>query len=343
MMIMSATRLAMLSMCVLWPLGRVIAAEVETAPVEIQVLGRVPGPPLWRVYNGENVLWIFPYVRWVPQNMIWESARVERVIAESQEVLGLPEWSWGPSALVQLNPVNRVRWHRLLQEVEHYPRGVTLEENLSPELFARFAALQARYFPDNNYYVDARPLDAGRRMVTFILRREGLDSGDEILGEIQRFARRNRDIRRTEISVGVSIGSFNELKDRAKAVYASLPPEQELACLEEQIGHMEEDLDEMRRRTSAWAEGNIARFRNAPLWEFNDSEACNGLFFGNASPEAETLVGMVGQLDQMWLDAAENALATNASTFAVLPINELVTEGSLLSKLKAKGYEVREP
>ena len=38
-----------------------------------------------------------------------------------------------------------------------------------------------------------------------------------------------------------------------------------------------------------------------------------------------------------------NALATNASTFAILPINELLTEDGLLSKLKAMGYDVTEP
>jgi hypothetical protein len=52
---------------------------------------------------------------------------------------------------------------------------------------------------------------------------------------------------------------------------------------------------------------------------------------------------MITSRNQMWLDAAGNALATNASTFAILPVNELIAEDGLLSTLKAKGYYVREP
>ena len=46
-----------------------------------------------------------------------------------------------------------------------------------------------------------------------------------------------------------------------------------------------------------------------------------------------------------WLPAvgAERALATNASTFAVLPMRRLLDPGGYLSMLQAKGYNVEKP
>lgn len=339
----TAPKLAMLLVFALWPLSRGIAAEVNEAPVEIVVLGRQPGPPLWKVSSGDKVLWIFPYLNWVPQHMIWESERVARVIAESQEVLNLPERSWEASVL-RRNPINIALNGRLMKRLIRNPDGGTLEENLPPELYMRFAALQARYFPNNDGIVELRPLDAGRNMMRIIRQREGLVPGDDILKTIQRLVRRNRDIKRTEISVSLELGDdFDEYARRMEAVYASFPPELEQACLEQQVRHAEEDLDEMKSRANTWAQGYIDEFRYVPLWEFNESNACAGLFEGNSSPEQEILAGRITRMNQMWLDAAERALAANASTFAVLPINELVAEDGLLSRLKERGYAVREP
>ncbi|MEO6078973.1 MAG: TraB/GumN family protein [Steroidobacteraceae bacterium] len=334
-------------MLALWPLGSGIAAEVETLE-EIVVRGHLPGPPLWKVSNGDKTLWIFPYLSWVPNGMIWESERVARVIAESQEVLSLPEWSWVPPLSVLLNPFSLVRNARRGTRAQRNPDGGTLEENLPPALYARFAALQARYFPGNDGLVEMRPLIAGRTMMSNIRKREGFVSGDDILKTIQRLVRRNRDIKRTEISVREEIGDgFGDWSNRLGGVWESFPPEQEQACFEQQVRLMEEDLDEMKNRANSWALGYIDEFRNDELRNvqlvFEESKACNDLWLGSSSPEHEALTGMITRVNQMWLGAAENALATNVSTFAILPINELVADRGLLSKLKAKGYDVREP
>ena len=107
---------------------------------------------------------------------------------------------------------------------------------------------------------------------------------------------------------------------------------------------MEEDLDELKSRANSWAQGyideygSIDEFHNASLWPFTELHACGDPFM-----EQEGLAGMIARVNQMWLDAADKALATNASTLAILPVNELVAEDGLLSELKATGYEVTEP
>lgn len=340
---MKLAKLATLMAFAFLPLGG-IAAEAAEVPEVIVVTGRLPGPPLWKVSNGANVMWIFPFLDWIPKDMVWENERVARVIAESQEALGPPQWYWTGSKRMMLNPVNIVRNKRLNRRLARNPDGGTLEEHLPPELFARFAALQARYFPETDYPLERRPAHVGRWMMNLIRKQEGLVLGEDILDTIRRLQRRNRDIKSTEILVSTVMDSYDEYETRVTAAYASLSREQEQACFEQQVRHMEEDLDKLKSRANSWAQGYIDEFRNVPLSiDAENSIQCSDIWNGDASPERETMENMRTQAFQMWLDAADRALATNASTFAVLPISELIAEDGLLSQLEAKGYEVREP
>ena len=78
-----------------------------------------------------------------------------------------------------------------------------------------------------------------------------------------------------------------------------------------------------------------------------DSPGCIRKRLRRSRPPApichDDLTGMAESVDQPRLDAAEGALATNLSTFAILPINEMVAEDGLLSRLEMMGYEIREP
>jgi hypothetical protein len=49
------------------------------------------------------------------------------------------------------------------------------------------------------------------------------------------------------------------------------------------------------------------------------------------------------QLEAVWLAAARKALADNASSFALLPMDELLSPSGYVSKLKAAGYAVEAP
>lgn len=305
--------------------------------------GRLPGPPLWKVSNGGRALWIFPYLDWIPKDMIWENERVARVIAESQELLTMPNRDIRMPLGMILNPINLVRSNYSIIRLERNPDGGTLEENLPPELYARFAVLQARYAPRDRGLNKLRPLIAGRHITRISHDHEGLELGNDVQSAIWRLVHRNPDIKRTEITVREDLeGGYRDIMDRINAVIDSFPPELEQACFEQHVRHVEEDLDAMKSRANSWAQGYIDEFRATPL-VFDVVDACEDLLEGSSSPDHEDLADIDTRLNQMWLDAAESALAINASTFAVLPINELLAEDGLLSKLKARGYEVREP
>ena len=48
-------------------------------------------------------------------------------------------------------------------------------------------------------------------------------------------------------------------------------------------------------------------------------------------------------MDQAWLSAAEQALRDNASTFAILPMDELLRSDRRLAMLQSRGYTVEPP
>lgn len=76
---MTTPKLVTFVVFALWLISSGMAAEVGDAPEEIIVTGRQPGPPLWKVSSGDRVLWIFPYLDWIPKDMIWEDDRAARV------------------------------------------------------------------------------------------------------------------------------------------------------------------------------------------------------------------------------------------------------------------------
>jgi len=305
------------------------------------VTGRLPGPPLWRVNSGEHVLYIFPTLSPVPEGMIWDSERVAYVLEQSQEVLLAPDIDTDFSVTMMLNPINLIRGARLMRRLTQNPDGATLAEVLPAELYRRYQALTSKYSVRDGDLDRLRPLFAGTRLAERIEREEGLVSEQEITRAVERLIRRTRGIAQTDIAVTMDLrGSFRELSERAEALVASLSFEQELECFAEQLTRLESELDDMKSRANAWAQGRVDVFRGIPLpGDANDQ--CLLLLVD--SSEYETIEQLQDELDTQWLAAAERALAANTSTFALLDIVELLREDGVVSELGARGYEVHEP
>jgi hypothetical protein len=323
-------------------LAPVPAVTQPQDPLEIVVVtGRLPGPPLWRVSKDDHVLYIFPQLSPVPDGMIWDSDRVARVLSESQEVLLAPEVDTDISTTLLLNPINLFRGARLAKRLRQNPNDATLEEVLPRELFDRYQALKSRYFPRDREPEEMRPLFAGTRLADRIQRAEGLVSGDEVMKQLERLIRRNRGLKQTEIEVVMDLkGSFRTLADRAERLLDSLSQEQELACFAEQIRRLESELDAMKSRANAWAQGYVDEFRGIPL-PGGDDDDC--LLLLDESSEFETIEQLRQDLNHRWLTAAEQALTANNTSFAILDIVELLRDNGLLAELRARGFEVREP
>jgi hypothetical protein len=57
---------------------------------EVLVVGKQPGPGLWRISKGDHDLWIFATLAPLPKQMIWDTADIEKHVGQSQAVLAPP-------------------------------------------------------------------------------------------------------------------------------------------------------------------------------------------------------------------------------------------------------------
>ena len=310
-------------------------------PVEIRVMGRQPGPPMWLVKKDDHELWIFASLSPIPKDMIWESDKVAAVIARSQEYITPPDIDLDASPLLYLNPINIFRGMRLAKRLSRNQDGETLEDVLEPELYQRFTALKQQYFPRNKDIEKLRPIAAGGQMVREIQEQSNLVPGGDSRKQIRKLIKRNKNIIQTNVEVKMEIkGSYGSLAKRAENLMDSITPELEQKCFEYQLHRMETDIREMQLRADSWARGYIDEFKGIPL-PGDSSDPCTIAM--TASSELETINELLAQVSQLWLEAVEAALDKNATTFAVLEITEMLNENGVIAKLKAKGYEVRVP
>ena len=320
-----------------------VLAQQETAEEieEIVVTGKLPGPALWKVSHGDNALWIFALLSPIPKGMTWESARVEKVVKEADEFIEPPGADIDVSPLVMLNPINYVRGYRLAKRLGRNPGGKSLEDVLPSGLYQRIAALKARYLPKADDLETMRPMFAIGQLNRPVFAQNNLVADGGIMKKIKRLVRRNRQIKRTATEVRLKLeGGYGKLAERTETLINSLPPDQEIACMEILVSRYETEIDAMKSRASSWAQGHVAELRESAS-VFDDANPCTLMML--ASSEGTTMDDLRTRTRQQWLAAAERALAVNRSTFAVLNIGELVSEQGLLAQLKAKGYAVREP
>jgi len=115
------------------------------------------------------------------------------------------------------------------------------------------------------------------------------------------------------------------------------------ACLAKTLDSLEQELGALQQRANAWANGNIAEMEG--LDYTTQAQACDEAILGSsAAAQANPAFGsMRERLRSTWLDAAEKAMAENASTFAVLEMKDVFDPKGYLGALRAKGYMVESP
>lgn len=163
-------------------------AEDVGSIVDLEALvvsGAQPGPGLWTVRNGPNVLRVLGTVTPLPRRMEWMSGEVEAAIAASQVVIA------PPSVRVDAD-VGFFRGMALVPAMlraRNNPGGRPLAEVVGPGLHARWAVLKARYMGRDRGVEKRRPLLAAHELYEAALRRSGLVDGGLVEGVVRRARR----------------------------------------------------------------------------------------------------------------------------------------------------------
>ncbi|MGV8921831.1 MAG: TraB/GumN family protein [Thermomonas sp.] len=295
------------------------------------VTGDQPGPGLWLVRKGGHDLWILGTLNPLPAKMQWQSKQVEDVIANAQEVIRPPSVSLG----VKAGFFKSLTLLPSLLGVRKNPDGKTLEQSVSPQSYARWKALKARYIGNDRGIEKWRPMFAALELYSDAMKKSGLESGKSVWPTINK-AIETHHPNVTVVNEAIVVTDPKPLLKEFKRTTLD-----DLACFDNTMTRIETDLDAMRLRANAWATGDIAALQSLPppyQWE-----ACSGaiteagigkrLGFGDAQKKIQA----------KWMAAAEAALDKNVVTFATLSIGDMLGADGYLAKLKAKGYTVLAP
>src|SRR5215469_8364922 len=298
-------------------------AATETM-AEVVVEGRHQGPRLWRVRQGDHVLWILGTVSPLPKKMVWQPDQVQAVLGQVQEVV--PAW---PSYGIGANPITALRVYIQWRHMQKPPDHLPLRETLPPELYARVQALKARYDPHDNTLEQLRPMLAAERLLIRVLDASGLTAHNEVQARVLELAREaGVHVRQDKLKIDDPV---DVLKDVGAA-----PLSGEVACLETVVTRLETDLGPMQQRARAWALGDVDTLRSLP--HTDNRTACVA-----AVSTSERVRTLIERAEDDWLLSVQEALRRNRGTLAVQSMDRLLGEHGTLAQLKARGYEVEGP
>jgi hypothetical protein len=305
----------------------------QTLPSQVIVSGKRPGPGLWKVSKDGHVMWVVGLYAPLPPKMEWDDSRVDRLIGQSQEVLTPPGvgvgvgWLGGLKAIAALpSAIGMVK----------NPDGAQLHDVLPADVYARWSVLKAKYIGDDDGIERYRPFFAAQKLTDAGLKKSGLTGGVEVRKQIESIAKK-RDVKLTQTGFTVMLDDpGGVLKDFKNSQM------EDTTCFTKTLARFEGDIDAMRSRANAWANGNTAEISSLDYAERED--ACNEAVLNSpAAKKHPAFQNLRERRLAAWLKAAEKALDNNTSTVAMLTMSDILGPKSYLAVLQAKGYTVESP
>jgi hypothetical protein len=305
-------------------------SDIQVLEVMV-VTGAQPGPGLWKVSKGENVMWVLGTQSPLPNKMEWESNKVEKTIAASQEVLRETSVTVG-------SDIGVFRGMMLLPSLysaRKNPDDKSLQDVLPAPLYARWLVLKKKYIGNDSGIEKWRPIFASQELYNKAIEKSGLSFKNSARSRIMDLAKKNKvpvvtpkiDLKFEEPKAAIKEFKKTSLSD--------------IECFEKTISRLETDLDAMIDRANAWSVGDIEGLKNLPYADQN--VACANALTSTAVAKKKGLSDIREQSMQVWLKAAETALNKNKMTFAVIPMTEIMRPTGYLAKLKEKGYTIEAP
>jgi hypothetical protein len=312
-------------------------APPSSAPGQVQnleavsVSGVQPGPGLWKVSKGDHVMWVLGTLSPLPDRIQWKTDEVEQTIADSQEVLGPPSVSLKPKT----NFFGKLFLLPSLVGARKNPDGQTLQQMVPANDYARWLVLKKQYIGNDSSIENWRPIFAAVELYDKAIKRYGLTSSGGVKDSVRDLAKKH--------NVNFVTARYTVMIEEPRSAVKTFKtsPMDDRECFGRTLDTVERDMGRITERANAWATGDIDELRKLPM---NDQrEACIS---------AVTEAGFAKQLgfndvkqkaDAMWMGAAQQALNTHTQTFAMLPMEEVLSPKGLIARLKSQGYQVEAP
>jgi len=299
-----------------------------TKPIEeVVVSGRRPGPPLWRLENGENTLWVFAVVSTMPKSFEWDSSSIGHVLSESQQYFPLIERDVFASIL---NPIKAIGMLRRFNKLKKIPDDRTIKDYLSAQEYDKFLILKAQYVPNSKKIEKLTPVFAADELFQGAKREYGLVNARKISKTITKLAKQNK-LEITSIKVREKI----ESKPIFKAI-ENLSDAEHSRCLSLVMHTLDDEVESLINYALLWADGDPEALIDNSVPRLKDS--CAEFFLGGDQAQR-----IIRQSEESWLNATQEAIENNRSSFAVLELHDVIEPEGLLSRLAARGYKLVGP
>jgi truncated hemoglobin YjbI len=263
---------------------------------------------------------------WIPTSVKWKSKEAEGILKNTQEII----YDGGISA--HAGVFKGIRLLPRFLRVRKNPKGQTLANIIPVELHDRIAKLAARFGISENEFDNLSPTFAGQTLQQRVIAAASLTS----FWSSPSWSTAHKDARRRKVrltTVGADMGDPAELLKNLERG----PSDAAIDCLAATVTELETIVDSVNARARSWAMGDIEQLRR---FDYPDSQLACGAVLLVGSQRAQVLAA---QVTDAWIAAADKALTNNRSTFAMLPINQLLTRNERLTALQTKGYIIEEP
>ncbi|MFL6577793.1 MAG: TraB/GumN family protein [Povalibacter sp.] len=305
-------------------------SNTGSEPEQVLVVGEQPGPRLWKITHDDHVLWIMGALGPLPKRMTWRSHEVERVLASSQQLLT------GVNVETDVGFFTKISLLPSLMSVRKNPDKKQLREVVPPDTYERWLRMKQRYLPNDNDVESWRPIFAAQKLYEAAVEKSGLVRRVQWFENISKLAKQ-RGVAITTPTLEIEIE-----KPRAALKEFKRSPLDDVDCFQRTLERVENDVETMQLRANAWAVGDIDALRKLPYGDvFN---ACANAVLGTESAQKQGLQNIPIRLRDTWVNAAESALRKNASTLAIVPMDEVLKPDGWVATLLARGYSLdREP
>lgn len=281
--------------------------------------------------KGDHVMWVLGTLTPLPRGMEWRSEEIEDTVAHSQEVLEAP----AAEVKVDVGFFGKLFLMPSVYSARKNPGGATLQQILPAQMYARWEAVKPQYFGDDRRVESWRPILVALKLYRKALDKAGLTERNDINKLVFNLADKH-GVKRVPVKYKLMVEHPRAVLDTIKRTNLH-----DISCFNQTLNIVQNDMGILTERANAWSTGDIQALRS---YAVNDRyQSCLVAVLNTEFAEELGLHDLPKRMEQAWLDKAEAALANNTQTFAVLPMEEVLSPDGYLAKLQAQGYSVEAP
>ncbi|AAK25663.1 TraB/GumN family protein [Caulobacter vibrioides] len=296
-------------------LGAAPGQDESAVVAELTIMAKPQGPAVWLVEKDGAKLYILGSAPPLPHQLKWQSPRLNKALDKASLVLVPPEAAVG---------VTQVAGFVLkLGGGLRQPLGKALEDQLPPDLKARFVESRTQARKGAGEYRNWKPAVAGFLLLSDFRQAAGLSEAKPV-STIERMAK----ARKLKVK---AVGQYR--MSAVTAIAGKLSPEDQLYCLRVALDEVAYDGAHSTTIGRDWAEGDLASVR--ARYRASAAQRCLTHVPGGAALLEKGLVQTA--------DAMTEALKRPGVTVAVVDLGFLLPADGVLDRLKAQGATITSP